>query len=68
MSEKTVQLRILATSTDSSRSWDLRCEIREKFITYLQRRHPESLPRTRTEFMGAEIPVTEGRARSRSPA
>lgn len=49
MSEKTVQLRVLATSADSSRSWDLRCEIREKFIAYLQRRHPESLPRLRTE-------------------
>jgi len=45
--EKTMQLRILATSADSSASWDLRCEIREKFIAYIQNHHPQSLPRTR---------------------
>lgn len=45
--ERTMQLRILATSADSSASWDLRCEIREKFIAYIQNHHPQSLPRTR---------------------
>lgn len=34
-SERTMQLRVLATSEDSSKSWDLRCEIREKFIAYM---------------------------------
>jgi hypothetical protein len=49
--DKTMQLRVLATSSDSSQSWDLRCEIREKFIAYIQRRHPASLPRTRAEVV-----------------
>ena len=49
-SEKTMQLRILATSADSSKSWDLRCKIREDFIAYLQKNHPESLPKLRTEL------------------
>ncbi|MGA8490154.1 MAG: mechanosensitive ion channel family protein, partial [Terriglobales bacterium] len=27
--EKTMQIRVLATSADSSKGWDLRCDIRE---------------------------------------
>jgi hypothetical protein len=49
-SEKTMQLRILATSADSSKSWDLRCKIREDFIAYLKSNHPQCLPRLRTEL------------------
>jgi small-conductance mechanosensitive channel len=45
--DRTIQLRVLATSSDSSKSWDLRCEIREKFMEFIQREHPESLPRWR---------------------
>jgi hypothetical protein len=52
--DKTMQLRVLATSADSSRSWDLRCDIREKFIAYIQKTHPQSLPRVRAEFNSAE--------------
>jgi small-conductance mechanosensitive channel len=51
-SEKTLQLRVLATSADSSKSWDLRCEIREKFMDFIQRQHPESLPKLRAELTG----------------
>jgi small-conductance mechanosensitive channel len=49
VSEKSMQLRVLATSADSSRSWDFRCEIREKLLAYLQQAHPSSLPRFRAE-------------------
>ena len=51
-SEKTMQLRVLATAGDSSKSWDLRCEIREKFIAYIQLHHPQSLPQLRTQLGG----------------
>lgn len=34
-SERTMQIRVLATSADSSKSWDLRCDVREKLIAYL---------------------------------
>jgi len=53
-SERTMQLRVLATAADSSLSWDLRCEIREKFVTYIQAHHPQCLPRSRTELLGRE--------------
>ncbi len=42
--DRTMQLRVLATAEDSSKSWDLRCDIREKFIAYIQKSYPESLP------------------------
>ena len=49
-SEKTMQLRVLATSVDSSKSWDLRCKIREDFIAYIQQHHPQTLPTLRTKL------------------
>ena len=53
--EKTMQIRVLATSADSSKSWDLRCDIREKLISYIQKNHPQSLPRLRTEIDGEDV-------------
>jgi small-conductance mechanosensitive channel len=53
-SEKTMQLRVLATAADSAKAWDLRCEIREKFIAFIQKNHPQSLPRVRAEMAGLE--------------
>ena len=50
-SEKTMQLRVLATAEDSSKSWNLRCEIREKFIAYIQEHHPRSLPTVRAHIL-----------------
>jgi small-conductance mechanosensitive channel len=50
--EKTMQLRVLATSADSSKGWDLRCDIREKLIVYIQKNHPQSLPQFRTQISG----------------
>lgn len=48
-SEHTMQLRVLATAADSSSAWALRCEIREKFIAYIQSHHPRSLPQVRAQ-------------------
>lgn len=45
--EHTVQIRALASASDASQAWNLRCEVREKLISYLQKHHPESLPRLR---------------------
>lgn len=51
--EKTMQIRVLATSADSAKGWDLRCDIREKLIAYIQKHHPQSLPQVRVEVGGA---------------
>ena len=45
--EGALELRALASSSNASRSWDLRCEVREKLVTFIQRNFPESLPRLR---------------------
>jgi hypothetical protein len=50
--ERTVQVRPLASAADSSIEWDLRCEVREKLIDFVQRNYPQFLPRTRAEFGG----------------
>jgi small-conductance mechanosensitive channel len=48
--ERTLELRALMSAPGSSSAWDLRCHVREKLISYLQERYPESLPRIRTEI------------------
>ena len=49
-SERTMQIRVLCTAADSSKAWDLRCEVREKLIAYIQKHHPRSLPRVRADL------------------
>jgi small-conductance mechanosensitive channel len=46
----TVELRALMSATNSPEAWDLRCLVREKLLAFLQKRHPEHLPRTRVEL------------------
>lgn len=50
------QLRFLMSAADASTLWDLRCEIREGMVAFLQARYPEHLPRLRGELLagGAE--------------
>lgn len=44
---ETMQLRATMTASDSTSTWNLRCEVRERLVDYLQRHHPECLPRLR---------------------
>lgn len=52
--EKTVELRALMSAPDSSAVWDLRCEVRERLIEFMQQRFPDSLPRMRVEITKSE--------------
>jgi small-conductance mechanosensitive channel len=45
--EKTVEIRALMSASDSPSAWDLRVNVREKLIEFLQRNYPESLPKSR---------------------
>jgi len=47
--ETTIELRALVSANSSSEIADLRCEVREKLIDFLQREHPNALPRRRNE-------------------
>ncbi len=55
--ETTIQLRALVSADNSSAAWNLRCEVREKLIDFLQREHPYALPRRRYE--NGSPPVVE---------
>ncbi len=49
-SEKSIQLRVLVSSPDSSRNWDLRCHVRESLIGFVQRQYPHCLPQLRADL------------------
>lgn len=53
LKSSTLEVRCLASSADAGKSFDLRCELREKLIDWLQRHYPESLPRVRAQVVRA---------------
>jgi small-conductance mechanosensitive channel len=58
--DRAMQLRVLATSTNSSTGWNLRCDIREKLIAYIQKHHPQSLPTSRAHLTVERPEVLSG--------
>lgn len=44
VSEQTVEVRCLVSAADSSSTFELRCEVREKLVRFLKERYPDSLP------------------------
>ena len=47
--DQALQLRALVSAGDSGRAWDLRCLVRERLVTFLQRQ-PGALPLVRAEL------------------
>jgi small-conductance mechanosensitive channel len=45
--ENTIELRCLMSAPSAPQAFDLRCEVREKLIDFLNKEHPEALPRRR---------------------
>jgi small-conductance mechanosensitive channel len=65
--EQTMVLRGLVSADSAASAWDLRCEVREQLLGWLQREHPAALPRVRAELEapapdgpGAQVPPPEG--------
>ncbi len=54
---ETMQLRLLMSAANAGKAFDLRCEIREKMIAYLQQEYPSALPRRRNETLQIQVPV-----------
>jgi small-conductance mechanosensitive channel len=54
--ENTVELRCLMSANSAGQAFNLRCEVREQLIDFLQKHHPEALPRQRSEVNVAEVP------------
>ncbi len=51
--EHALQLRALVSASDSGKCWDLRCEVREKLLEYMQEMYPEALPRLRASLLAS---------------
>ena len=45
--EGTIQIRVLVSAASSGAAWDLRCEVREKLIDFIQAECPSALPQRR---------------------
>lgn len=46
----TMELRALVSAHNAPQAWDLRCEIREKLVAFLQKDMREALPRERADI------------------
>ena len=59
-----VRLRALVSAADAPTSWDLRCLVRERLVSWLRDNAPEALPRFRGEIdetiEGPRLPVVAG--------
>ena len=51
--ERAMQVRALVSASNASKTWDLRCRVREALIDFLQRQEPDALPRIRAELSQA---------------
>ena len=57
--ESTIELRCLMSARTAGQAFDLRCEVREKIIYFLQKDHPEALPRQRSEVALDDVSNTK---------
>ena len=62
MTETALQLRALVSARTPGQTWDLRCEVREKLIAFLDREYPHVLPGQRSETVAP--PATQAAART----
>jgi small-conductance mechanosensitive channel len=52
--DDSIELRALVSAANASAASDLRCEVREELIAFLQREYPRALPKRRTEVTLSE--------------
>jgi len=62
-----MEVRILVSASNSSRAFDLRCEVREKLVAFLQAEYPNVLPQLRMSMTGIPNAVMQ-RATSGMPS
>lgn len=57
---QSLQLRALMSVANSGDAWDLRCLVRERLIDYLQKNHPQCLPKTRLAMQAPASSSVDG--------
>ncbi|MGH6725716.1 MAG: mechanosensitive ion channel family protein, partial [Pseudolabrys sp.] len=70
--EVTIELRCLMSARSAGQAFDLRCEVREQLIGFLQKHHPKALPHRRAEVSlatnSADLPPRRAAAKRGKPA
>lgn len=68
LKDNIAELRVLVSAGNSGAAWDLRCDVREKILTWLQNEYPWCLPHQRQEVLlaapGGEAPNPHGKSAS----
>jgi small-conductance mechanosensitive channel len=69
--ESTMTLRVIASARSAPEAWDMRCEVRERLIDYIQREFPQALPRARNDQRAIQPdivypPMVRGRATAKA--
>jgi small-conductance mechanosensitive channel len=62
--ERGVELRALMSAPDASKAWNLRCEVRERLLGFIQENCSGNLPRFRAEIAGQMNPDWADRERN----
>jgi small-conductance mechanosensitive channel len=52
--ERSVEIRVLVSAVDSGTSWDLRVQLREQMLDFLQQKYPHCLPKARVVIDGGK--------------
>jgi small-conductance mechanosensitive channel len=65
--DNVIEIRVLASAANSGAAFDLRCEIREKMITFIQQKFPGSLPRSRGALEISRLDHDRGEAAATRP-
>lgn len=55
-----MEIRLLLSADDASLAWDLRCEVREKMIAFIQAHYPECLPKIRATVQQGPAGASDG--------
>jgi hypothetical protein len=65
-SEHAIQVRSLMSAPNADLAWDLRCEVRERLLEFVQKNYPQYLPRNRNELpeIHAHVALENGKSRS----
>ena len=45
------------SAPDAPTAWNLRCEVREKLIEFIQKKYPDRLPKVRAEIQELVLPA-----------
>ncbi|HTR31075.1 MAG TPA: mechanosensitive ion channel domain-containing protein [Puia sp.] len=57
-SERTIEVRALMSAASSGNAFDLRCDVREGLIQFIQEKYPQCLPTTRLSGPGRQETIT----------